>query len=210
MNVQEVMRRQVGPLMVWQWTALLAAFIAGVIIFRRRMGSTSASQPTTTAPGASGEFQSGTATTTTDKNGNTVTTQYSASGPLTGYPGYLTTQAGPMPYSGGDIYVNVPATNAAPPPPAQQTQTIRQLLDSKKFNEQTANGVPWTMMPALPGETWNDVAARAWGFADNYSQITDPKVKAQVAHLATIVSQMNNTPGSTGNGPAPGQIVLFH
>jgi len=196
--------------MVWQWTALVAAFIAGVIIFRRRMGSTSASQPTTTAPGASGEFQSGTATTTTDKDGNTVTTQYSASGPLTGYPGYLTTQAGPMPYSGGDIYVNVPATNAAPPPPQQQTQTYRQLLDTKTFNPQTEAGVPFTMMPALPNETWKDVAARAWGFANNYAEITDPKIQAQVSHLADVIRSTNNRPGSTGTGPAPGQIVLFH
>lgn len=212
MDIKEVMRRQYGPMPVWAWTALFASFVAGVVLFRKRAApksDTSGNGPGNGSP--VGEFNSGQSTTTTDANGNQITTQYSASGPLTGFPGYITNQAGPMPYSGGDIYVNYPtATNAAPEPPKQQTQTMRQLLDTGKFNAQTAAGVPFTMMVTLPGETWKDVAARAWGFADNYAQITDPKVQAQVAHLATVVSQMNNTPGSTGNGPAPGQIVLFH
>lgn len=212
MDIKEVMQRQFGPMPVWAWTALAASFIAGIVLFRKRSTPKSDTGGNGQAANGSpvGEFNSGQSTTTTDVNGNQITTQYNASGPLTGYPGFLTTQAGPMPYSAGDIYVNVPATNAAPEPPKQQTQTMRQLLDTSKFNAQTAAGVPFTMMVALPGETWKDVAARAWGFADNFSQITDPKVQAQVTHLATVVSQSNNAPGSTGNGPAPGQIVLFH
>lgn len=212
MNLQEVMRRQAGPLMVWQWTALVAAFIAGVIIFRRRMGgNTSASMPSTTAPGASGEFQSGQSTSTTDKDGNTITTQYSASGPLTGYPGFLTTQAGPMPYSGGDVYVNYPATNAAPPPPAQQT--IRQKLDVDKFNASTQGGsgstAPWYMIVANPGESWADVTARMYGFGDSYAKVTDPKAQQQVMNVAKVIQSSNNAPGSTGAGPASGQVVFF-
>lgn len=212
MDIKEVMRRQYGPMPVWAWTALFASFVAGVVVFRKRVTPKSDTSGNGAGNGSPvGEFNSGQSTTTTDANGNQITTQYNASGPLTGFPGYLTNQAGPMPYSGGDVYVNYPvSTNAAPPPPAQQTQTMRQLLDTGHFNAQTAGGVPFTMMVTLPGETWKDVAARAWGYADNFSQLTDPATKDKVTRLANYMQQTNNTPGSTGNGPAPGQIVLFH
>jgi hypothetical protein len=214
MQIKEVMRRQYGPMPVWAWTALAASFIIGIIVFRRRMtGSTSASQPTTTAPGASGEFQSGQASTTTDANGNTTTTQYNASGPLTGYPGFLTTQAGPMPYSAGDIYVNVPTTNATPAPPAQQTQTMRQKLDVAKYNATSQGGAnstaPWYMLVAMPGETWKDITARMYGFADNFAKVTDPAAQKRVTDVSSYVQNSNNAPGSTGAGPAAGQVVFF-
>jgi len=214
-DIKEVMRRQYGPMPVWAWTALFASFVAGIVLFRKRMaGSAPADTSGNGAPAASspvGEFNSGQSTTTTDPaTGNQITTQYNASGPLTGFPGYLTTQAGAMPYSAGDVYVNYPATNATAPPPAQQTQTYRQLLDTSKFNPSTEAGVPFTMMPALPGETWKDVAARAWGYADNFSKIQDQATRDKVTSLANYIRNNNNRPGSTGEGPAPGQIVLFH
>lgn len=210
------MRRQAGPLMVWQWTALLAAFIAGIIIFRRRLApSTSASQPSTTPTGASGEFQSGQSTTTTDKDGNTITTNYSAQGPLTGYPGYLTTQAGPMPYSGGDVYVNYPATNAAPPPPAQQVVDKRTVLNPA-FNmvgwDAKAKQSPWTAIVANPGESWKDLTARAYGFAANYASIKDAADKARVDQVADYIKKTNaDYTGQVpdGTGPTPGSVVVY-
>jgi len=196
---------------VWAWTALFASFVAGVVLFRKRMKPAADTSGNGPGPNASpvGEFNSGQSTTTTDANGNQITTQYNASGPLTGFPGYLTNQAGPMPYSGGDVYVNYP--NQPTPPAAQATQTMRQTLDVNKFNANTtSSGAPWYMLVALPGETWNDITARMYGFADNFAKITDPKVQQQVQNVARTIQTSNNAPGSTGAGPAPYQVVFFH
>jgi hypothetical protein len=215
-DIKEVMRRQAGPMPVWAWTALFASFVAGIIIFRRRMKPpTSASQPSTSASGASGEFQSGQATTTTDDKGNTITTQYSASGPLTGYPGMLTTQAGPMPYSGGDVYVNYPATNAAPPPPAQTTTDKRTVLNPA-FNmvgwNDKAKASPWTAVVANPGETWKDITARVYGFAGNYAAIKNDADRARVDQVSTYIKDTNSKwTGMVpdGTGPTPGSVVIY-
>lgn len=210
MDIKEVMRRQYGPMPVWAWTALFASFVAGVILFRKRMAPASSTGTEGNGAGGGspvGEFNSGQSTTTTDANGNQITTQYNASGPLTGFPGYITNQAGPMPYQGGDIYVN---TTGQASPPAQQTQTMRQSLDVGKFNANTATSqAPWYMLVALPGETWKDIAARMYGFADKFASITDPAVQTRVSNIAATVQNQNNAPGSTGNGPAPYQVVFF-
>jgi hypothetical protein len=211
-DIKEIMRRQYGPMPVWAWTTLAASVIAGLIIFNKRKAGT-------TVPAGSGSgqnvdtsgdgFQSGISTTTTDAAGNQVTTNYSAQGPNSFLPGQVF-QAGGMPYtSGGDVYVNYPNGGGTPPPQAT-TNNLRQPLDVKDFNAQTAGNSPWYMTVANPGETWQDISARVYGFGANYASITDPKVKAQVDAVVPYIQNRNNMPGSTGNGPAPGSVVFFH
>lgn len=216
-DIKEIMRRQAGPMPVWAWTALVAAFIAGLVIFKRKGPSTPTTQGGSNSP--AGEFSSGQSTTTTDANGNQITTQYNATGPLTGFPGYLTTQAGPMPYSGGDVYVNYPQN---PTPPPQQQTTIsadankRTVLNADVFNEvgwsDKAKQAPWTMTVAQPGETWKDITARIYGFASNYSKITDPAAKSRVDSVSEFIKQTNSKYTGTvpdGSGPTPGSVVVY-
>lgn len=217
MDIQEVMRRQYGPMPVWAWTALAASFIAGIVLFKKRMapktGDTAGTGQSAGSP--VGEFNSGQSTTTTDPNGNQITTQYNASGPLTGFPGYLTNQAGPMPYQGGDVYVNYPNQ-----PPAQQTTTSgdvnKRTVLNPDFNEvgwdAKAKQSPWTVAVAMPGETWKDITARIYGFAANYASIKDPTAKARVDDVSAYLRSKNkNYTGEVpdGSGPTPYSAVVY-
>lgn len=215
MDIKAVMQRQYGPMPVWAWTALVASFIAGVVIFRKRMAPPTDTIPGANGtPGAAGEFTSGISTTTTDPQGNQVTSNYQASGPLTGYPGYITNQAGPMPYSGGDVYVNYP------PPPAATTNSNpnpdKRTVLSEQFNEvgwsDKAKQSPWTMTVAGANETWKDITARIYGFAKDYASIQDPKMKARVDDVSTYIRNTNkNQTGEVpdGSGPTPGSVVVY-
>lgn len=221
-DLREVMTRQFGPMPVWAWTALTASFLGGVYIFRKRSGP---STPTTSGSaggaGGGGEFQSGISTTTTDPQGNQVTSNYQASGPLTGYPGFITNQAGPMPYSGGDVYVNYPNT----PPPATTTQSQpnpnKRTVLNPIFNEvgwnDKAKQSPWTMTVAQnkadgSPETWKDITARIYGFAKDYASIVDPNSKSRVDSVADYIKNTNRQyTGEVpdGTGPTPGAVVVY-
>lgn len=210
MDIKEIMQRQYGPMPVWAWTALGGSVIAGLFLFRKKGTSTTGATTSSGTPtDSSGNgFQSGISTTTTDAAGNQTTTNYSASGPNSFLPGQVF-QAGGMPYtSGGDVYVNT--TNPATPPPQASTNNLRQLDDVQKFNAQTAGGSPWYMTVANPGESWQDITARVYGFGTNYASITDPSAKTRVDQVTPFIQNANNSPGSTGNGPAPGSVVFFH
>jgi hypothetical protein len=215
MDIKEVMQRQYGPMPVWAWTALAASFIAGIVLFRKRMapkpGDTSGTGQSNGSP--VGEFNSGQSTTTTDANGNQITTQYNASGPLTGFSGFLTNGAGPMNYSGGDVYVNMPN---GPGPAPQQTTVSKPTVLNPNFNEvgwdDKAKQSPWTMTVAQAGETWKDITARIYGFAANYSKITDPSAKARVDSVADYLKKTNGPyTGEVpdGTGPTPGSVVVY-
>lgn len=221
MDIKEVMVRKYGPMPVWAWTALFASFIAGLMLFKKK----SAAKGTSTGGGGTtptgGEFNSAQSSTTTDANGNQTTSQYSATGPLTGIPGFLTNQAGAMPYSGGDVYVNYPSAPLTPgsPPPQQTTSTnpdFRTVLNTDKFNtvgwSDKDKQAPWRMEVAQAGETWNDLAARTYHFADNFSKVTDPGAQAQVKKVADYLKRTNS--GNTGmlpdgSGPTPGAVVVY-
>lgn len=207
-NIKEVMLRKYGALPVWAWTALAAAGIGAVMLWQRRNTPVvpTGGAPTSAGGGPSGEFQSSQSKTTTDKDGNQITTNYAASGPLSGIPGFLTTQAGPMPYSGGDVYVNYPNS----PAPQQTTNNLRQTLDVQKFNAASSGGSPWLMTVANAGETWLDITARVYGFGKDFASVTDPKAQARVKEVAPFIQNSNNAPGSTGSGPAGGSVVFFH
>lgn len=218
MDIKEVMRRQYGPMPVWAWTALFASFVAGVVIFKKKATPTAGNTAGTgqSAGTPAGEFNSGQSTTTTDANGNQITTQYNASGPLTGFPGYLTSQAGAMPYSGGDVYVNYPNT----PPPQQTTvnpdANKRTVLNTDVFNtigwDDKAKQSPWAMTTAQAGESWKDITARIYGFASNYANISDPAAKKRVDDVAAYIASKNSKYTGTvpdGTGPTPGSVVVY-
>lgn len=92
-----------------------AVVLGGAILMYRIFGAKKAAGGS--SPGQGTQFNS--TTTRTDPTTG-VSTSYSASGD--GYlPGFLSTQAGPMPYQQGDVYVNYPVqtnmpTPAGPPP----------------------------------------------------------------------------------------------
>lgn len=215
-NVKEIMLRKYGPMPVWAWTGLAAAGMAGIMLWQKRSEPVIPSGGSTgQASGPAGEFQSSQSQTTTDKDGNQFTTNYAASGPLGGIPGYLTTQAGPMPYSGGDVYVNYPNQ-----PPPQQTTNAEMANKRTQLNpdfnmvgwSDKDKQSPWKMMVAQPGERWEDLTARAYGFADNFAKVSDPAAKTRVQQVAAVIKDRNSRYTGTvpdGSGPTPGSVVLY-
>lgn len=106
-KVGGILKHKVGPFPAYVWVVLAGA--VGYAIFKMSGGKKSGSPSGSRGQGTA--FQSGQSTTTTDPTtGRQTTTTYNAQGD--GYmPGMLTYGASPMPYSGGDVYVNVPASN---------------------------------------------------------------------------------------------------
>lgn len=111
MDVQEAMTRKYGPLAAWQWG--LAAAGIGYFILRKGKKIAVAAD----AEGGSlqrdpvtGEFTSSQSTSTVDPvTGKTQQSSYEASGPLNGFGGGVgLPMAYQMPYSQGDVYVNLP------------------------------------------------------------------------------------------------------
>jgi hypothetical protein len=212
-DIKAIAQRQYGPMPVWAWAVLGGSVIAGIYVFNKQKKGTTVPTgggTTVNTGGDPSQFQSGISTTTTDPNGNTITTDYSASGPNSFMPGSVF-QAGGMPYqSGGDVYVNYPGGTA--PPPQATTQNLRQKLDVNKFNAASQGGAnsasPWYMTVANTGESWLDITARVYGYGDNYADVK-PADQARVKDVAQYIQNSNNAPGSTGNGPAPEQVVFF-
>lgn len=104
--------RKVGPLPMWSW--FMGAGAIGLLLFKIMGGKKSAGGGSGGASGAGTEFSSTQTKTGTDEQGNQFSNSYSAQG--NGYlPGMLTYGAGAMPFSSGDIYVNIPDSNHNPP-----------------------------------------------------------------------------------------------
>lgn len=108
--------KKAGPLPIWGWGAVAAG---GAYLFIRHARAASAAAAGSagssgSSTGSGGQFSS-TQTTTNPLTGDTST--YSASGPNSSIqsPAQLTYGAGPMGYSSGDVYVNLPPGS---PPPA--------------------------------------------------------------------------------------------
>lgn len=111
MDIQGAFTQKYGPLAAWQWGGIAA--VGGYLLLRR--GKTTAK---TSEAGASlqrdpvtGEFQSSQTQSKTDPTtGEQQTSSYSATGPLSGGwgGGVGLPMAYPMPYSSGDVYVNLP------------------------------------------------------------------------------------------------------
>lgn len=115
MDLKAAMTQKYGPLTAWQWG--IAAGIVGYLFLRNQkkspaaagdLDATGAEQPG--AGATPGEFQSQQSQTKIDpETGEQLTSSYSASGPLGGWGGGVgLPMAYPMPYQGGDVYVNLP------------------------------------------------------------------------------------------------------
>lgn len=111
--IGERLSKKVGPFPLFVWLA--AVVIVGFIFLRMRRNK-SGGTGEAGGPGGGDQFTSSQSSSETDpKTGKTITSQYSASG--NGYmPGMMTYQAGAMPYSQGDVYVNYPTQPAANQP----------------------------------------------------------------------------------------------
>lgn len=108
MALDDILQRRVGPFPIWTWVGLAGA--AGFLFYRFRTAS-KAGGGTSGNPGQGTQFSSTQTQSGTDTSGGQYSSSYTATG--NGYlPGYLTTAASPMPYSGGDIYINYPATTS--------------------------------------------------------------------------------------------------
>lgn len=113
-DIREVMTRKVGPFPVWTWTLMASGVAAAFMIMGKNKQV--ATDQSGGAGGPDGKFESSQSSTKTDAQGNTTTSNYSASGnSFAGIPGYLSSYGFPMPYSLGDIYNNIATTVQQPP-----------------------------------------------------------------------------------------------
>jgi len=116
--------RKIGPLPLGAWVAIAGG--AGFIFVKVLGGKKAAAAGGTSPTGAGNQFSSTSTKSGTDAEGNQFSNSYSAQG--NGYlPGQLTYGASPMPFSSGDIYVNLPDSNhtnpdSSPTPPAGSRQ----------------------------------------------------------------------------------------
>lgn len=118
----QTLGRKIGPLPAYAW--LVGAGFVGLLLFRILGAKKAAASSDGTSTGAGDTFSSGQTTTTTDPTtGDTTTSTYNSQG--NGYlPGQLTWGAGQMPYSQGDVYVNLPAQNSTTPPASNSTTPV--------------------------------------------------------------------------------------
>lgn len=157
-NIQEMLTRKAGPLPVWAWIVFVAAG-AGAFMIIQKNKQTVAGQPSNAQASSQGQFQSSQSQTTTDAQGNTTTTQYSATGQSPfGVPGYLTQQAYPMPYSLGDTYNNITTNTTVP---ENDTTTINIPTPPQPVNpppppQQTTGTPPPPPPPPAPQPNWWD------------------------------------------------------
>lgn len=117
------------------------------------------------------------------------------------------------------VFVVPGATPSAPsqPPiagrdPGPDNTDVRTRLNVGEFNSGNQLNSPWTMMVARPGESWKDITARMFGYADNFAKV-NPNDKARVTSVSEYVRQTNSAyTGTTpdGSGPKPGSIVVYH
>lgn len=114
-----------------------------------------------------------------------------------------------------------PSAPSQPPligrdPTPNPASDVRTTLNSDVFNQAgwsaTAKQAPWKMMVANPGETWLDITARMYGYADNFSKVTDPASKTRIQSVAEFVKKTNGGFTGTvpdGTGPKPGAVVVY-
>lgn len=113
MDLTGFLKKKLGPLPMGAW--IFIAVVVAFALVKLHGGKKGSAAGTSSDPTQQGQFS--TSTTRTDpKTGETIT--YQASGPNSSIqsPAQLTYAASPMGYSGGDVYVNLPATPAAPAP----------------------------------------------------------------------------------------------
>lgn len=113
MDIKGAFTKKYGPLTAWQWggaTLVLVYFF----LRNQKKNATPPAGSTSGGPGGQGtpgEFQSQQSQTKIDpETGEQITSSYNATGPLAGGwgGGVGLPMAYPMPYQGGDVYVNLP------------------------------------------------------------------------------------------------------
>jgi hypothetical protein len=124
-SVLGIFTHKVGPLPGWGWAGIVgvAALALMTLKGKKKTGSGDGAAANVSA---SGEFQSAQSQETVDPvTGNRSTSSYQASGPTSGgWGGGVGLPMGyPMPYSGGDVFVNLPGDTATMNP-AQPATTV--------------------------------------------------------------------------------------
>lgn len=174
LDVSGFLWRKTGPLPNAVWIFAVAAI--GFYLYKRRSVSTTGGASTATAD--PGQFS--TSSTTTDPNTGSQTT-FTANGPNSSVlsPGFLSTQAQPMGYSGGDVYVNYPGQTTAPTTKYPPTTSTAPPVGSV--------GGWWVTLPAdtNPG----DLPDVAWGMND-----PNPNKERQSVLAADLVQLMGSNP----------------
>lgn len=115
--------RKVGPLQTWAWILITASVIGLYMFWSQGKGTAKGPMPPGTQDGTidpvTGEFKSATSSERIDPvTGERYTSSYEASGNNMVSPGALGQwMGGPMPFSAGDVYVNLPPGYGGPAGP---------------------------------------------------------------------------------------------
>jgi hypothetical protein len=117
-DIRAILTQKKGPFPVWVYA--LGAF--GITYWFLMHQRSKAAAGGSGQGGSNSQFSSSQSSKYTDpKTGAEINSSYSASGQgyggAYGSPAQFVTSAGPMPYSGGDVYVNFPGQTTSPTPP---------------------------------------------------------------------------------------------
>lgn len=213
MDLKATLTNKAGPFPVYVWAGLVGVALVGASLLRSKAPATPTTDPSLAPTTDPGKFDSSQSKTTTDANGNTTTTNYSASGPATFG---LTNSAQPMGYTNGDVYVNL-ANSGNPTPttqPPASVHTVGDALNTDVFNENGWSAedkkYPWRMLPAQPGETWADFTSRVYFFGPNFAAVTDPAAQKRVIEVSKFLHDTNkDIQTADGTGPQPGSVVVY-
>jgi hypothetical protein len=204
-DLKEAITRKYGPLQAWQWGAAAGVIALFFLWNQKKKSAVSADDidnPSSAGgprSGAEGEFQSQQSQTEIDpKTGKQIQSSYSATGPLTGgWGGGVGLPMGyPMPYSGGDVYVNLPGdtqnlagARPATYPPATGPGVSPGHVGGYWWAPQSPEDVAWLGMKAYgltpPATVEGQQAARA---AMNYARILDANPQVNWAAVKDVNS----------------------
>lgn len=191
MDIAAAFTQKYGPLTAWQW----GLGVGGLAFLFMKFGRKDTAVPSdSTEQGASlqrdpatGEFQSSQTQSKTDPDtGEMLTSSYSATGPLTGGwgGGVGLPMAYQMPYSGGDVYVNLPGDqqNMQPGRPAHYPPVKGPGVAPGKMG-----GFWWT--PLNRADVYN-MAGRPYG--EDMAKLTpDAQAAARIAMNYTRIVDAN-------------------
>lgn len=110
-NILSVFTQKVGPLPGWGWAGIVGVSALALMTFAGKKKAAKGTSGATGATGPGGEFSSTQSQESIDPvTGERRSSQYQATGPTTGGwgGGVGLPMAYPMPYSGGDVFVNLP------------------------------------------------------------------------------------------------------
>lgn len=154
-SVLGIFTQKVGPLPGWGWAGIVGVGALGLMTLKGKKGTPAGSG--SAATGAGGQYASAQSQETVDPvTGQRTTSSYQASGPTNGWGGSVGLPMGyPMPYSGGDVFVNLPGDTQnlnpgqpAPghyPPKTGPGFTAGKTTGGYWFTPQNQDDVWWTV-----------------------------------------------------------------